>query len=61
MYDIVTSIVTFKNDKDILKNTIDSFLRTDLKSHLYVIDNSPTDDLKNVCACRNVEYIFTNR
>jgi GT2 family glycosyltransferase len=60
MYDIVTSIVTFKNDKDILKNTIDSFLRTDLKSHLYVIDNSPTDDLKNVCACRNVEYIFTN-
>jgi hypothetical protein len=60
MYDIVTSIVTFKNDKDILKKTIDSFLKTDLKSHLYVIDNSPTDDLKNVCARRNVVYIFTN-
>jgi len=60
MYDVAASIVTFKNDKDILKKTIDSFLRTDLKSHLYVIDNSPTDELKNVCACRNVEYIFTN-
>lgn len=60
MHDISGSIVAFKNDKDILKKAIDSFLRTDFKSHLYVIDNSPTDELKSVCACKNVEYIFNN-
>jgi len=61
MHDIIASIVTFKNDKDILKKAIDSCLRADLKSYLYVIDNYPTDELKNVCVCRkNVEYIFNN-
>jgi len=60
MYDIIASIVAFKNDKEVLKKTIDSFLSVDLKIHLYVLDNSPTDELKSACACPQVEYIFTN-
>ena len=60
MYDIVASIVTFKNNKDILRKAIDSFLSSDLKSYLYLIDNSPTDDLRNVCTSKNVEYVFIN-
>jgi hypothetical protein len=61
MYDIIASIVTFKNDKDVLKKAIDSFLETNLKVYLYVIDNSPTNKLKDVCVRRNVEYIFSNK
>lgn len=60
MYDIIGSIVIFKNDKVILKKIIDSFLKADLKSNLFVIDNSPTDDLRGICAIKNVEYIFNN-
>lgn len=59
-YDIVASIVVFKNDKAVLRKTVDSFLRTDLKVNLLVIDNSPTDDLRGICARENVEYIFNN-
>lgn len=62
MYDIIASIVTFKNNKVVLKKAIDSFLKADLKSYLYVIDNSLTDDLKDICVGRNnVEYIFNNK
>ncbi|MCX5668689.1 MAG: glycosyltransferase family 2 protein [Candidatus Omnitrophica bacterium] len=59
-YDIAASIVVFKNDRIILRKAIDSFLRTVLKVNLLVIDNSPTDDLRAICACENVEYIFNN-
>ncbi|MFH1309177.1 MAG: glycosyltransferase family 2 protein [Candidatus Omnitrophota bacterium] len=58
MYDIIASIVAFKNEKDILKKAIESFLRSDLKSYLYVVDNSPTDELRSVCVYEDVEYIF---
>lgn len=61
MYDISASIVVFKNDKDSLKNAIESLLRVNLKSYLYVIDNSPTNELKDICARKNVEYIFNNK
>lgn len=60
MYDIIASIVAFKNDKVVLRKTIDSFLRTDLKVNLFVIDNSPTDDLGDICDRKNVEYIFND-
>lgn len=60
MYDIVGSIVTFKNNKDTLRKTIDSFQKNDLHTLLYVIDNSPTEELKDVCAGKNSEYIFNH-
>jgi len=60
MYDIAGSIVVFKNDRDALKKAVKSFLNTELDIHLYVIDNSPTDNLREICTVRNVEYIFNN-
>ncbi len=61
MYDVVASIVTFRNNRDILKKAVDSFLNTDLKTYLYLIDNSPTDDLRSACSGERVEYIFNNK
>lgn len=60
MYDIIVSIVTFKNDKDMLKKALESSSRTNLKTYIYVIDNSPTDELRNTCNHKNVEYVFNN-
>ena len=61
MYDIVGSIVLFKNESSVVKKAIESFLATSLKIHLYIIDNSPTDCLKDVCSGKNIEYIFNNK
>lgn len=60
-YDIIASIVAFKNDKDVLRRAIKSFLNSELRIYLYVIDNSPTDKLKDISNCKNVEYIFNNK
>lgn len=61
MYDLCSSIVAFKNDPDTLKKAITSFLETNLKIRLYVVDNSPSDTLKSSCVYENVEYIFNNK
>ena len=58
MYDIVASIVTFHNDKDVLRKTIKSFLGGSLNTFLYIIDNSATDDLKQLCSDPRIEYVF---
>jgi len=58
MYDVVSSIVTFKNNADVLKKAVSSFFNSELNTYLYVIDNSPTDVLRNVLNHKNVEYIF---
>jgi hypothetical protein len=60
MLDIIGSVVVFKNNEAALKKTIDSFLRSNLKLKLFVIDNSPTDDLRSTCLGERVEYIFNN-
>lgn len=61
MFDILGSIVAFKNDKTVLDRAIASFLQANLNVYLYVIDNSPSDDLREVCSRKNVEYIFNNK
>ena len=59
-FDIIGSIVTYKSSPNELRRAINSFVNTDLKIKLYVIDNSPSDDLKNLCNhYEKVEYIFT--
>jgi GT2 family glycosyltransferase len=58
VYDIVASIVTFHNDKDVLRKTIKSFLGGSLNTFLYIIDNSATDDLKQLCSDPRIEYVF---
>jgi GT2 family glycosyltransferase len=57
MFDIVCSLVIFKNDRKQLLEAIDSFLNTDLKVKLILIDNSPTNLLYDIKIDSRVEYI----
>ncbi|MBP1224029.1 glycosyltransferase [Flavobacterium sp. 1355] len=50
-------IVMYKNDVEMLKKAITSFLSTGLKVKLYLVDNSPTDDLKVLGIGDNIKYI----
>jgi GT2 family glycosyltransferase len=56
MYDIVCSIVIYKNDRKQLLEAIKSFLNTDLKVKLVLVDNSPTDDLNIFVTDLRIEY-----
>jgi len=61
MYQITASIVTYKNNINVLTKAIDSFLNTDLDVKIYIIDNSPNNAIQN--ALKNdsrIEYIFNN-
>ena len=60
MYEITATIVTYRNPDSILLKTINSFLNTKVEVRLYIIDNSPTDRLRNICNDPRVEYIFMN-
>lgn len=60
MLDITGSIVTYKNDLQVLAQAMASFLASDLKIKLYVVDNSPTDEIKSICQDPRIEYIFNN-
>ena len=57
MYDIVCSLVIYKNDRKQLLDAIVSFLNTDLKVRLVLIDNSPTDELQDIINDARTEYI----
>lgn len=60
-YKIVASIVLYKNDIETLERAIKSFLNTELNVKLYLIDNSPTDNLKILKQIDNrIEYIYNN-
>ena len=58
IYDIVSSIVLYKNNPDVLSSTIKSFLNTRLTVKLYLVDNSPTDGLRNLVHDERIVYIF---
>jgi GT2 family glycosyltransferase len=61
VYDIVSSIVLYKNNRDLLRSAIDSFLRTNLRVKLYLVDNSPDQSLSSLAgADPRIEYIFNN-
>lgn len=59
-YDISATIVLYKEDEGTLKKAIDSFLAISLTKKLFLVDNSPTDILKNVSLHPDVEYIFVD-
>ncbi len=61
MLDLTASIVTYKDDPKILAQSINSFLTVDLKVKLIVMDNSPSDDLKDVCGDPRIQYIFNGK
>jgi GT2 family glycosyltransferase len=61
MNQINASIVLYHNEKAQLKKVISSFLDTDLKVKLYLIDNSSNDKLKELKDMDSrIEYVFNN-
>ncbi len=61
MTQINASIVLYHNKKEQLTKAINSFLNTDLKVKLYLVDNSSNDELKVLSEMDSrVEYIFNN-
>lgn len=57
MYDIVCSLVIYKNERKQLVDAIESFLNTSLKVRLVLIDNSPNNNLSNIKIDSRIEYI----
>jgi GT2 family glycosyltransferase len=57
---IITScIVLYRNDINILQNAIRSILKTDGIGKVFLVDNSPTDDLKIMVTDLRIEYIHS--
>jgi GT2 family glycosyltransferase len=61
MKDLSASIVAYKNSANILAQTIHSFLRATNDSPLFIIDNSPTDELKYLAYDPRITYIFNGQ
>jgi GT2 family glycosyltransferase len=57
MYDLICTLVIYKNKRNQLLQAIESFLNTDLNVKLLLIDNSPTDNLKDLIFDNRVEYL----
>lgn len=63
MFDISCSIVTYKTDRNELRRVIKCFFNSKLNSILYISDNSPCDELRNVISefkNENILYILNN-
>lgn len=56
MYDLSISLVVYKNDPNELCQTIESVLSSSLNLKLFVVDNSPTDELKCFFNRERIEY-----
>jgi GT2 family glycosyltransferase len=56
MQKITSCIVLYKNDIKMLREAIDSLLNTNLNIKLYLVDNSPNDDLKILVTDSRIEY-----
>ncbi|HEV8514549.1 MAG TPA: glycosyltransferase family 2 protein [Cyclobacteriaceae bacterium] len=61
MEKITASIVVYKNDPFLLQRAINSFLKSSVTGPLMVIDNSPSDELRNNCDHDGITYIFNNK
>ena len=57
-FDCTASIVIYKNPPDMIRKAADSFLNTGINVKLYIIDNSPTPDLKTAFEGLSVAYHF---
>src|SRR5258708_8586097 len=60
MKKVVASLVAYKNERNTLLKSIESFLNSAGDTWLYLIDNSPTDDLKNLTGDPRVIYTHIN-
>jgi GT2 family glycosyltransferase len=57
-FDLTISIVLYNSDRERLKGVFQSIAKCTLGFKLYVIDNSPTDALREIVP-QGAEYIFT--
>lgn len=60
-FDLTVSIVLYRSDVDTLNRAIDSVYKSTLNFKLYLVDNSPTDDLRKLSRDNRTEYIFNNK
>ncbi|HAQ38241.1 MAG TPA: glycosyl transferase family 2 [Saprospirales bacterium] len=61
MHDLSASIVVYKSNLKMLSEAISSFLGATAVSKLYIIDNSPTNEVKNLINDPRIEYTFNNK
>ncbi|MEO7975778.1 glycosyltransferase [Flavobacterium sp.] len=54
---ITSSIVLYRNDINMLQNAIQSLLKLDGIDKMFLVDNSPTDELKILVIDSRIEYI----
>jgi len=54
---ITGSIVAYRTEQTMLAKAVESFLSSAATSQLYLIDNSPTDDLRSFAETKAVVYI----
>ena len=56
------SVVVYKTSPAEIEKLYNSIINTKIDWVLYIVDNSPTDELKNVCSSDSrVKYIFTGK
>lgn len=61
-YDICASIVLYNTDVDEITHVLDILNKSPLKIKIFLVDNSPTDGLKNAFSkYKKSEYIFTGK
>lgn len=61
MKNLNVSVVLFKNNPDAVKKAINSCLSSKLIYRVYLIDNSPTDELSELSKLdHRIVYIFNN-
>jgi GT2 family glycosyltransferase len=60
MHKLSASIVIYKSNRDMLRHTIESFLNSTEDSHLFLVDNSPNDQARNLVKNERITYIFNN-
>lgn len=58
---ITAAIVLFNEQLETLKLTVDSFLKTPLEKKLYLVDNSPVNDLEAHFKHSEITYIFVGK
>jgi len=61
MYDIIGSVVVYRNPARQIREAITSFLNTEMNVRLYVVDNSPDDRVRELCKDKRVIYLFNRR
>jgi GT2 family glycosyltransferase len=59
--EISATIVVYNEDVEVLQKTVDCFLKTPLLKKLYLVDNSPTDALKEHFKQEEIVYLFTGK